>query len=163
MFTQDINIRVVFEITHLKSQPHMSGVNVLHARVIQINKKVYWRLFSESKLSDSLNCWGWGEIYVCRPVPVAGGRQGEWTTDRKMPFRNLAPVPLTIFRSNSKFDQNLQWSGLKCNLPITTKLCTRDDSYTVVTCAKFCCDRFSIFWIRALQILVEFRIRSKYC
>ena len=72
-----------------------------------------------------------------------------------------APVPLRIFRSNSKFDQNLQWSGLKSNVLITTKSCTRDDSNTVVTFAKFFCDRFSIFWIRALQILVEFRIRSK--
>ena len=42
----------------------------------------------------------------------------------------LAPVPLTIFRSNSKFDQILQCSSLKCNLPITTKFCTRQDSVT---------------------------------
>ena len=56
-----------------------------------------------------------------------------------------APVPLTIFRSNSKFNQNLQCSGLKYILPITTKFCTRHDSYTVVTCARFRCDRFNIF------------------
>ena len=47
-----------------------------------------------------------------------------------------APVPLTIFRSNSKFDQNLQCSSLKCTHPTTTKICTRHDSVTVVTCAK---------------------------
>ena len=74
----------------------------------------------------------------------------------------LAPVPLTIFRSNSKFDQNLLCSGLKCTLPITTEFCTRHDSVTVVTCAKFRCDRLSIVETRALPILIEFRIRSKY-
>ena len=57
----------------------------------------------------------------------------------------LATVPLTIFRSNSKFDQILQCSGLKCTLPITTKFCTRHDSVTVVTCAKFLCDWYGIF------------------
>ena len=60
-------------------------------------------------------------------------------------INHLAPVPLTVFRSNSKFDQNLQCSDLKYTLPITTKFCTRHDSYTVVTCAKFCCGRFNIF------------------
>ena len=74
----------------------------------------------------------------------------------------LAPVPLTIFRSNSKFDQKLQCSSLKCTLPTTTKFCTRHDSVTVVTCAKFRCDRLSMFETRALPILIEFRIRSKY-
>ena len=74
----------------------------------------------------------------------------------------FAPVPLTIFRSNSKFDQNLQYSSLKCTLPTTTKFCTRHDSVTVVTCAKFRCDRLNIFETRALPILIEFRIRSKY-
>ena len=73
-----------------------------------------------------------------------------------------APVPLTVFRSNLTFDQNLECSSLKYVLPITTKFCTRHDSVTVVTCAKFHCDRLSIFQTRALQILVEFQIRSKY-
>ena len=61
-----------------------------------------------------------------------------------------------------EFDQNLQYSSLKCTLPTTTKFCTRHDSVTVVTCAKFRCDRLSIFETRALPILIEFRIRSKY-
>ena len=77
-------------------------------------------------------------------------------------YCSQAPVPLTIFRSNSKFDQNLKCPGLKYTLPITTKFCTRHDSVTVVTCAKFRCDWLSLFEIRALQILVKFRIRSKY-
>ena len=51
----------------------------------------------------------------------------------------------TIIRWNSKFDQNLQCSGLKCTLPITTKFCTCYDNVTIVTCAKFPCDRFSVF------------------
>ena len=35
-------------------------------------------------------------------------------------------------------------------------------SYTVVTCAKFSCDQLNMFLTRALLILIEFRIRSKY-
>ena len=50
-----------------------------------------------------------------------------------------APVRLTIFRSNSKFDQNWERSSFKYTWPITTKFCTRHDSDTVVTCAKFRC------------------------
>ena len=73
----------------------------------------------------------------------------------------LAPVPLTILRSNSKSDQNMQHSSSIYTLPITTKFCTRHDSVTVVTWAKSRCDLFSAFQTRALQILIEFRIRSK--
>ena len=74
----------------------------------------------------------------------------------------LAPVPLTIFRSNSNYGQNLLCSGLKCTPPIKTKFFTRHDSVTVVTCAKFCCDWLHIFKTRAPQIFVQFLIRSKY-
>ena len=56
-----------------------------------------------------------------------------------------APFPLTIFRSNLKFYQNMQWSSLKCTLPITTTFCTRHDSVTVVTCEKLRCDRYTHF------------------
>ena len=72
------------------------------------------------------------------------------------------PLPLTLFRSNSKFNQNLECSGLKCALPITTKFCTGHDSYTVVTGARFHYNQLSIFQTRALQILGEFRIQSQY-
>ena len=61
-----------------------------------------------------------------------------------------------------EFNQNLQCSGLKYTLPITTKFCTRHDSVTIVTGAKFRCDWLNIFQTRALHILLEFRIRSKY-
>ena len=60
-------------------------------------------------------------------------------------FSNLARVTLTIFRSNSKLDQNLKCAGFKCTLPTTTNFCTRHGCVTVVTCAKFRCDRLSIF------------------
>ena len=56
-----------------------------------------------------------------------------------------APVPLTILRSNSKFDQNWERSSLIYAKPITTKFCTRHDSYTVMTCVKFRGDRLSVF------------------
>ena len=73
-----------------------------------------------------------------------------------------APVPLSIFRSNSKFDENSKHSSVKYTRPITTIFCTRHDSVTVVTCAKYRCDRSSIFETRAFWIFIEFRIRSKY-
>ena len=49
----------------------------------------------------------------------------------------LAPIPLTVFQLNMKFDQNLECFSLKYDQPITAKFCTRHDSYTVVTCVKF--------------------------
>ena len=75
---------------------------------------------------------------------------------------DLAPVPLSIFRSNSKFDENSKHSSVQYTRPITTIFCTRHDSVTVVTCAKYRCDRSSIFKTRAFWIFIEFRIRSKY-
>ena len=68
----------------------------------------------------------------------------------------------SIFRSNSKFDENSKHSSVKYTRPITTIFCTRHDSVTVVTCAKYRCDRSSIFETRAFWIFIEFRIRSKY-
>ena len=43
-----------------------------------------------------------------------------------------APVPLTIFRSNSKLDENSERSSFEYTGPITTIFCTRHDSDTVV-------------------------------
>ena len=73
-----------------------------------------------------------------------------------------APVPLSIFRSNSKFDENSKHCSVKYTRPSTTIFCTRHDSVTVVTCAKYRCDRSNIFETRAFWIFIEFRIRSKY-
>ena len=75
---------------------------------------------------------------------------------------DLAPVPLSIFRPNSKFDENSKHSSVKYTRPITTIFCTRHDSVTVVTCAEYRCDQSSIFETRAFWIFIEFRIRSKY-
>ena len=74
-----------------------------------------------------------------------------------------APVPLSIFRSNSKFDENSKHSSVKYTRPITTIFCTRHDNVTVVTCAKYRYDRSSIFETRAFWIFIEFRIRSTLC
>ena len=62
------------------------------------------------------------------------------------------PVPLNIFRSNSKFDENSERSSFDY---------TRHDSDTVVTCAKYRCDRPRIFYTKVFGIFIEFRIRSK--
>ena len=74
----------------------------------------------------------------------------------RAPLPVLAPVPLSIFRSNSKFDENSKHSSIKYTRPITTIFCTRHDSVTVVTCAKYRCDRSSIFETRAFWIFIEF-------
>ena len=63
-------------------------------------------------------------------------------------YINQAPVPLSIFRSNSKFDENSERYSFEYTRPITTIFCTRHDSDTVVTCAKYRCDRPRIFYTR---------------
>ena len=73
-----------------------------------------------------------------------------------------APVPLSIFRSNSKFDENSERSSFKYTQPITKIFCTCPDSDTVVTCVIYRCDGPLIFYTRVFWIFIEFRIRSKY-
>ena len=68
------------------------------------------------------------------------------------PSHHLAPVPLSIFRSNSKFDENSERYSFEYTRPITTIFCTRHDSDTVVTCAKYRCDRPRIFYTRVFWI-----------
>ena len=87
--------------------------------------------------------------WSCRHSPIevqTSQSQKEWL---------LAPVPLSIFRSNSKFDENSKHSSVKYTWPITTIFCTRHDSVIVVTCAKYRCDRSSIFETRAFWIFIE--------
>ena len=79
-----------------------------------------------------------------------------------IPLSELAPVPLSIFRSNSKFDENSERSSFEYTRPITKIFCTRHDSDTVVACAKYRCDRPRIFYTRVFWIFIEFRIRLKY-
>ena len=68
-------------------------------------------------------------------------------------------IPLMLFWLNLQFDQNLECSSLKYAKLITMKFCMCHDSYTIVTCLKFCCDQLRIFQTRALQILVKFQIQ----
>ena len=91
------------------------------------------------------------KLYKCHP-------HGHTRTTRM----EQAPVPLSIFRSNSKFDENSECSSFEYTRPITTIFCTRHDSDTVVTCAKYRCDRPRILYTRVFWIFIEFRIRSKY-
>ena len=67
-----------------------------------------------------------------------------------------APVPLSIFRSNSKFDENSKYSSVKYTRPITTIFCTRHDSVTVVTCAKYRCDRSNILKLERSEFSSNF-------
>ena len=97
---------------------------------------VTWIVFPSMMMMEQSS--GWPFLRNAKVVTMMTFSQWWWSTHQ-------APVPLTIFRPNSKFDQNLQCSSLKCILPTTTKFCTRHDSVTVVTCAKFRCDRLSIF------------------
>ena len=77
-------------------------------------------------------------------------------------YLDMTPVPLNIFRSNSKFDENSERSSFEYTRPVTMIFCTCHDSDTVVTCAKYRCDRPRIFYTRVFWIFLEFRIRSKY-
>ena len=85
-----------------------------------------------------------------------------FTAETILLFYFQAPVPLSIFRSNSKFDENSERCSFEYTRPITTIFCTRHDSDTIVTCAKYRCDRPRIFYTRVFWIFIEFRIRSKY-
>ena len=53
-----------------------------------------------------------------------------------------APIPLTLFRSNSKFNQNLESSGLRHSQPVTTKFCTHHNGFEVLHIPQqlHCCD-----------------------
>ena len=65
------------------------------------------------------------------------------------------PSQKSHFRSNSKFDQNVECFSWKYDQPITTKFLHTSRQL------HCCCDRLIIFQT-ALEILVEFRIQSKY-
>ena len=72
------------------------------------------------------------------PIPGKDGlyiETGPWSWYPHTAFTasTLAPIPLTAFWSNSKFDENLESCSLKHAQPITTKfVCV-----TVVTCKIF--------------------------
>ena len=78
------------------------------------------------------------------------------TLDTPYPYTFLAPVPLAYF------DENSECSSFEYTRLITTIFCTHHDSDTVVTWAKYRCDRPCIFYTKVFWIFIEFRIRSKY-
>ena len=97
---------------------------------------------------------------LCWSNRSSQGTQGQyrgywWLYDT----RDQAPVPLAIFQLNYKFNEILYCFCSQHNRPIATIF--SHDSNTIVTYAKFCCDRFTIFQIRTLLNLIEFWIRSK--
>ena len=71
---------------------------------------------------------------------------------------HVRPRPTNAISIEFEIRPKFAMPRFKCILPITTKFCTSLDSVTVVTCAKFICDRFSIFGTRALQILNSIEI-----
>ena len=74
-----------------------------------------------------------------------------WHWNNRIWYDNIIqmPVPLTRFRSNWKFDQNLE-----CSTDHKETLHT--SCLTVVTCVKFRCDRPNMLWTRALPSFIEF-------
>ena len=106
-----------------------------------LNIKTAFPRYGDSHVKDKTFArpsylWLWIPMLVRRHLYIETATRQAYTTVSC----DQAPVPLTIFRSNSKLDENLKCSSLKCTLLITTKVCTRHDSYTVVACAKFRCD-----------------------
>ena len=63
---------------------------------------------------------------------------------------------LSLFQSNSKYDQNFECSGLKYAQSITMKFYAHHDSVTVGMCVKYYCDWLNLLWTRALQIVIVF-------
>ena len=132
---------------------------------------------TESCQNDNFQCSQWWKFHQNDDIFVSVYTVFQWLSPQYWLFLYLllqcwywkqnmnqepAPVPLSIFRSNSKFDENSERSSFEYTRPITTIFCTRHDSDTVVTCAKYRCDRPRIFYTRVFWIFIEFRIRSKY-
>ena len=87
-------------------------------------------------------------------MPAVDGNHWYLTKWTEHENGHLAPVPLSIFRSNSQLDENSKRFSFEYTRPITTIFCTRHDSDTVVTCAKYRCDRSSIFETKAFWIFI---------
>ena len=145
MKSSDIHIRAISQ-----EMPHPSIIKIrLKSTYLKFHSN-----FPGAKELTSFSCDIWRPLL---PIEIRRGNSKcrLWLCDH-------APVPLSIFRSNSKFDENSECSSFEYTRPITTTFCTRHDSDTVVTCAKYRCDRPRIFYTRVFWIFIEFRIRSKY-
>ena len=81
-------------------------------------------------------CWGlWKQPRCVKGTTI---KKTEFYAYRRSAVgQTQALVPLTVFRSNSKFNKNLECSSLKYVQLITTKFCTCHNRVTVMTCTKF--------------------------
>ena len=119
-----------------------SGMVVSGSLVVWLSNYLTVRLWSHislfPKFSDQLivigneNKIGGVSCYEC-PIPLFSEASSTWP--------GVRPTTHIWFEIRKK---KLQCSGLKYFPPIPTNFCTRNDSVTVVTCAKFRCDRLSI-------------------
>ena len=130
-----------------------------------------WHFSEKCPIPDQYRAWHWTIVSLgscwCHLALLVGvddaSPHGVWDVGQWVSFVwGQAPVPLSMFRSNSKFDENSECFSFEYTRPITTIFCTRHDSDTVVTCTKYRCDRPRIFYTRVFWIFIEFRIRSKY-
>ena len=68
------------------------------------------------------------EMFSTHTIPKLNKIRPGHGFSRLMKTHLLAPVPLSIFRSNSKFVENSKHSSVRYSRPITTISCTRHDS-----------------------------------
>ena len=105
--------------------------------------------------------WAKSEMwFVCKCTETAWPRDNEDSVecDQKL----IRPGARPTKHISIEFNENSECSSFEYTRPITTIFCTRHDSDTVVTCAKYRCDRPRIVNTRLFWIFIEFRIRSKY-
>ena len=125
---------------------------------------IWMKMYSSATSTQIKDSFHWLHSYLRfdKLYPIFALSSSSSILHHHHPVASQAPVPLSIFRSNSKFDENSERSSFKYIRPITTIFCTRHDSDTVVTCAKCRCDWRRIFYTRVFWIFIEFQIRSKY-
>ena len=166
------------EITLLDLLPHLwlswarEVITFLFIRIFFLTLstmrcRLLWKLGSRGWFNIKMSSYQYrkfhcGDKTILRPSYLHSGISYTGKVTSLYWIRALAAVPLSIFRSNSKFDENSECSSFKYTGLITTIFCTRHDSVTVVTCARHRCDRPRIFYTRVFSIFIKFRIRSKY-
>ena len=131
-----LSVAIVFDKNNIR---HNSDViwaswRLSHRQLDYLFNSLFWLITNKRQIAAFL-------LQV--NTPMTSGLWKEFRCNDFMIIRRQAPVPLKVIRSNSKFDQILECSSLRYASPIATKSCTRHDSVTVVTSAKFRCDRLS--------------------
>ena len=94
---------------------------------------LFWRLQPAFRCEDRFPKWHFS-YQRCIAVPDAIMNTTETVILQMCTCQ--APVPLTVFWLNSKFDKNLERCSLKHAQSITMKFCICLDSHNVVMCAK---------------------------